>query len=327
MSRECDLDAQSHDQRHPVSTRIPTVESALIALGRALQAHGYEFVTVTPCTHARVLRRAAARGQVRAADLRDVFGWSMPCSHTLLPREIRDLLFAAGACREDNEGLRSTVRFSTLGGRIFAHSAFPTTGRDAVFFGPDTYRFVRFVVQHAPRSRRLVDVGCGSGAGGIALRSIADHVVLADINPRALSFSRVNAELAGVEVEVVESDILEGIQQPPDLVVANPPFMADDGQRSYRDGGGTWGEELSIAITMQSLQRLAPGGTLLLYTGAPIVAGKDMFLARAAPMLRDADATFAYEELDPDVFGEELETPRYEGVERIAVVGLRATVR
>lgn len=36
---------------------------------------------------------------------------------------------------------------------------------------------------------------------------------------------------------------------------------------------------------------------------------------------RDAGARLSYRELDPDVFGEELEKPVYAGAERIAAVG------
>ena len=68
------------------------------------------------------------------------------------------------------------------------------------------------------------------------------------------------------------------------------------------------------------------GGKLLLYTGAPIVAGEDQLLGELALTLREADARYEYEELDPDVFGSELESPAYRDVERIAAVFLNATL-
>ncbi|HEX6245697.1 MAG TPA: hypothetical protein VFZ61_32455, partial [Polyangiales bacterium] len=48
----------------------------------------------------------------------------------------------------------------------------------------------------------------------------------------------------------------------------------------------------------------------------------DSFLDAVGPILADAGAAFDYTELDPDVFGEELQLPGYEQVERIAAVGL-----
>ena len=56
-----------------------TPEEALFELGEALRAQGYRFVTTTPETHRRVNARATQRGEERALDLRDVFGFSRPC--------------------------------------------------------------------------------------------------------------------------------------------------------------------------------------------------------------------------------------------------------
>jgi methylase of polypeptide subunit release factors len=219
------------------------------------------------------------------------------------------------------------VRFSSLGEHLFVHSAFPTRDNDSVFFGPDTYRFCAFLRAHAGAARRVVDIGCGSGAGGIELAARCERVVLSDINTRALELARVNAALAGVNAEVVASDVLEGVDGNFDLIIANPPYMRDSAGRLYRDGGGDHGEALALRILRDGLSRLTPNGVLLLYTGAPIVAGRDTFMARAAPLLREHDVVASYEELDPDVFGDELDSPLYSGVERIAAVGLRVRRR
>jgi hypothetical protein len=66
---------------------------------------------------------------------------------------------------------------------------------------------------------------------------------------------------------------------------------------------------------------------LLLYTGIAIAGQEDAFLAEIAPLLDLCCSAWRYEELDPDVFGEEVGTPGYEDIERIAVVWLHATRR
>jgi len=299
------------------------VDGALVELGRALRDTGYSFTTVTPETHARFL----AREPGPARHLRDVFGWSRPFSSDRLPPNLVALGRAAGVFREESGWLRSDVRFSTLGGELFVHSAFPTLDTDAVFFGPDTHRFTAFVARSLSRCDRLVDLGCGSGAGGILAASRARTVVLSDINSRALRYAAVNAKLAGVDAEVVLSDCFDALSGPIDAILANPPYLRDRAARAYRNGGGRFGEGLSVRILRESLARLTPGGTLLLYTGAPIVNGEDRFLREAAPLCRAASADFEYEELDPDVFGEELDDPVYESVERLAAVGLVVKTR
>jgi hypothetical protein len=90
----------------------------------------------------------------------------------------------------------------------------------------------------------------------------------------------------------------------------------------YRDGGGGYGEALSLRILRESLARVEPGGRIAIYTGTAIVEGRDRFREFAEPMCRGAGASFDYVELDPDVFGSELTEAPYAGVERLAAVGL-----
>ena len=302
-------------------------DEALCELGRALFARGYEFVAVTPDTHRRVLERDPRP----ARDLRDIFGWSRPFEPAILPEDCRGLALEAGIIREgvirgDGELCRSSVRFSSLGGRLYVHSAFPTDSADAVFFGPDTYRFHALVARSLGPCRCLVDVGAGTGAGGLGAAALAERLVLADISAPALRFAAVNARLSGVAAEIVESDVLASVEGSVDAVIANPPYLRDGAARVYRDGGGRHGEALSLRILRESLGRVEPGGKIVLYTGAAMVDGRDGLREQTELMCRAAGASFDYAELDPDVFGNELDQPAYAGVERIAAVGLVVTL-
>jgi SAM-dependent methyltransferase len=302
-------------------TPMDTSSLSLLELGRSLARARFRFVTPTPETHRRVIAR-----REQARDLRDVFGWSLPFARELLPPALFDLLDAAGCCSEEGSLFRSRVRFSSLQDALYVHSAYPTKAAESVFFGPDTYRFCAFIARSSAslRGGRVVDIGCGSGAGGLVAARVtqARELVLADINAAALALAEVNARLAEREAVLMQSDVLASVEGQFDLIVANPPYMRDPGERVYRDGGGEFGEALSVRILREGLTRLAPGGTLLLYTGAAVVAGEDVFASAAHPLLQGFSCH--YEELDPDVFGEELERPGYERVERIAAVGLRA---
>lgn len=294
-----------------------TQVSALVGLGQWLRSRGYRFITVTPETHRRVL----ARSPRSASTLPDIFGWNRPFDPQLLPAAVQAMLGEAGALRESVDGYRSAFRFSTLGSLLLVHSAYPTIQTDSVFFGPDTYRFCRMVAAARIKAHRCVDVGCGSGAGGLSAFPSAERVILADINPTALLLAGVNARLADREVELVLSDVLRAIEGEVDLVLANPPYMLDVQHRAYRDGGGSYGSGLAVRIAVEAIERLTPGGTLLLYTGAAVVEGEDVFFRAIQPLVAKLD--YEYEEIDPDVFGEELEGPGYAEVDRIAAVMLR----
>ncbi|MDB5747131.1 MAG: SAM-dependent methyltransferase [Massilia sp.] len=303
---------------------------ALLALGQALQRAGYQFTTVTPATHRRVNGRPA---NAWASDLRGVFGWSRPFREDAVPKEILALMWGAGVLKERNGGLCATVRASTIGERLYFHSAFPTRDDDAVFFGPDTYRYIaatkRAMDTLAP-PRRAVDIGAGGGPGAIevAARFPGAQCFAADINDRALALAGVNARLAGLaNVALRHSDLLNNLEGGFDLVMSNPPYILDPDQLRYRHGGDMRGAGLSLAIVEAALERLNPGGTLLLYTGIAIVDGRDEFFEVIRPKLEAACASWTYEELDPDIFGGQLDCDGYEEVERIAAVWLRATRR
>ena len=301
------------------------MDENLVALLRELDADGYQFTCVTPRTHQRILAR---RGKdARAETLRDVFGWNLPFARDLLPGPILDALKEADGVEPAGDLHRSRLRVAELDGRLFLHSSFPTAQEDSVFFGPDTHRFARFLaaeVADLPDVAHLVDLGAGGGAGGIVVAGLAEpqRVTLTDINSKALTFAAANAEAAGIEVELVEGD-LSSVDGSPDLIIANPPFMADAGERTYRDGGGDLGTGLSVEWAKAAMARLSEGGTMLLYTGSPIVAGEDRLLGALSDAADEAGCSLRYDELDPDIFGEELDQPAYveAHVERIAAVG------
>jgi SAM-dependent methyltransferase len=297
-------------------------DDALLELLAVLQRRGYRFVTPTNATHRIVVRRAGNRF---GRDLRDVLGWSLPFRRGAVDAEVEALLTRAGVLAPDEAGVKATVRVSTVQDRLFLHSAYPP-GADAVFLGPDTYRFAEFLrgelAPAPPAVARLLDVGAGAGVGGILAAGLtgASDVRLSDVNPLALRLARVNAGHAGVAVRTVLGEGLEGQDGPFDLVVANPPFIADDG-RTYADGGSV-GTELSQRWATEALSRLGPGGRLLMYTGVPIVRGEDALRDALAQAAAAHGMPFAYREIDPDIFGGELRRDAYADVERIAAVGV-----
>ena len=298
-----------------------SADAALIRLAQAIRDTGYSFVTPTPATIARVNARPGAEW---AADLHGVFGWSRPFRDDVVPPAILGAMRDAAVLADHPGGHRSLVRLSTLDGELFLHSAHPTTAADAVFFGPDSYRFANAILAYRPAVpvTRAVDVGCGAGPGAILVARThpAAEVVAVDINDAALRLTRANAALAGVEVLAVNSNLLGGVEGAFDLIVANPPYLVDPGERAYRHGGGPLGAGLSLAILDAALDRLAPGGTLLLYTGAAVVNGIDPFREAAATRLVGMKMDWTYRELDPDVFGEELDGGAYTATDRIAAI-------
>jgi len=213
-------------------------DQALVALLHALRDSGYQFVTPTPLTHQRVLQQ---RSGSTAASLRDVFGWNMPFHAALLAAPVLALMQQAGVLLQQGDTCRSAVRVASLDGQLYLHSSFPTEAENAVFFGPDTYRFAGFLRDSLPppeqrQGWRVLDIGCGSGAGGL----LATHLcagastTLNDINPLALRYAAINAAAAGVQVDLALGDALASVTGDFGLIVSNPPYLVDDTLRAYR---------------------------------------------------------------------------------------------
>ncbi len=299
-------------------------DAALLELLSRLDAAGYDFVSPTPAVHGLVARRRRAD---EADLLRDVLGWGRAFHAETAPAWLLNVLTEADALSEDADGLRARIRVSRLDGRLHLHSA-SSAEEQAVFLGPDSYRYVRFLRQTLRGSawRQALEIGVGAGAGALAIAALDPEasVVATDINPQALRLCRLNARHAGLPIDLRPGGFpAEGVW---DLIAANPPYMAGRSGRLYRDGGGQYGAEVALEWAKEALSRLAPGGRLLLYTGAPVVAGQDLVRTALATLADRRGARLVYEEIDPDVFGASLARASYAEVERIAAVGGVVTV-
>ncbi|MFC0212829.1 class I SAM-dependent methyltransferase [Paenibacillus chartarius] len=98
----------------------------------------------------------------------------------------------------------------------------------------------------------VLDVGCGYGPIGLSAALLANegHVVMVDINERAIALSKRNAERNGIRnVTVLQSDLLEEVKERRfDVVLTNPPIRA--------------GKETVHRIFADSYEVLKPGGSL-----------------------------------------------------------------
>jgi release factor glutamine methyltransferase len=83
-------------------------------------------------------------------------------------------------------------------------------------------------------SKRLVDIGTGSGCLGITAK--LEHpeldVTLLDVSPDALRVAKKNAELLSAEVSIQKSNLLIDYAYTPDIILANLPYVDESWERS-----------------------------------------------------------------------------------------------
>jgi release factor glutamine methyltransferase len=126
---------------------------------------------------------------------------------------------------------------------------------------------------------RVVDVGTGSGA--IALAIAAEHpgarVLALDLSADALEVAAANRERNGLtdRVTLAQTDLLDGLAEPVDLVVSNPPYVRAEEIDALDPEVRDWEPRLAIAgdrfadrIAADAREVLRPGGALVLECGA-----------------------------------------------------------
>jgi release factor glutamine methyltransferase len=184
-----------------------TVREALDSAVIALTAAG----CATPRLDAEVLL-AHVLGADRAALFADP-------GRALTPEQARAFMDAARRRRE-----REPVAYITgwKGFRMLDLAV----DRRVLIPRPETEHLVEAALG-LPAGTRVVDVGTGSGAIALALKSERPdlEVLATDVSADALAVARANAERLGLDVTFVEGDLLAGVEA--DAVVANPPYVGE----------------------------------------------------------------------------------------------------
>lgn len=145
---------------------------------------------------------------------------------------------------------------------------------------PETELIVEAVIERADRGARVIDIGTGSGCIAISVeRERPDlRVVAVDVSVAALAVAEKNRERLQSAVSFAASDVLAAIRGQFDLVVSNPPYIAeremDSLQTEVRDHEpvlaltpGIRGTEVIQRILGDARRVLHPEGQLMMEIG------------------------------------------------------------
>ena len=95
----------------------------------------------------------------------------------------------------------------------------------------DTEVLVQTVLEkEGDRALEVLDLCTGSGCIGITLKLCASAytVTASDLSEKALEMAEANAKRLGAEIRFVESDLFARIPERFDLIVSNPPYIAEE---------------------------------------------------------------------------------------------------
>jgi release factor glutamine methyltransferase len=150
---------------------------------------------------------------------------------------------------------------------------------------PDTETLVDWALEHIPPTPsdietpfEVLDLGTGSGAIALALqhRRPHAHVTAVDASPAALDVARANAQALNLPVQILSGSWFEPVVgRCFDLIVSNPPYIAEDDHHMAALGfepkqaltSGSDGLDDLRLIIAQAPAHLRAGGHLLLEHG------------------------------------------------------------
>jgi release factor glutamine methyltransferase len=158
---------------------------------------------------------------------------------------------------------------------------------------PDTEILVEWALELLPPgpTGRVLDLGTGSGAVALALQHQrpAAQVTAVDASVDALAVASANAQRLNLPVKCVLSHWMDAVTGPFDLIVSNPPYVAEGDphlaalthEPLSALTSGVDGLDDIRQIIAQAPNRLAPGGWLLLEHGWDQAAPVQALLRRA----------------------------------------------
>ena len=147
---------------------------------------------------------------------------------------------------------------------------------------PETEVLVEEALLRTAPNANILDIGTGSGAIAVALAHELPEARITgiDISPEALAIAAENVRANGVaeRVDLQLADLNQLTTGPFDIVVANPPYIADgdlaglmpevrDFEPTLALKGGPDGLDSYRALARQAVELLVPGGWLLLEVG------------------------------------------------------------
>lgn len=189
---------------------------------------------------------------------------------------------------EERDTLRESLRRRGAGeplqyvtGEVGFRHIILRTAKGVLIPRPETEMLVELVLEHVKgmEKPRILEVGCGTGCISLSLAKEAGAQVTAtDISPDAVACATRNVEALelGEHVQIVETDCVDGIEGPFDVLVSNPPYIPTGVM-----------EELDEEVVGYEPHLALDGGA----------DGLDFFdrLIEAAPSLLVPDGFFAFE--------------------------------
>lgn len=130
---------------------------------------------------------------------------------------------------------------------------------------PETETLVDVAVQDVSKNCKVIDVGTGSGAVALAVKNERPDLQIlgVDISKDALDVASINSNELGIKIDLKQSDLIEGIKDEYDCILANLPYLPVDKKDfyqaemvDYEPDVALWGGKDGFNLTRRLLELL-----------------------------------------------------------------------
>ncbi len=133
----------------------------------------------------------------------------------------------------------------------------------------DSYLSAEVLVDQSLESKKVLDVGTGSGFLAVIASSLGAEVEALDINPKAVEVARENARRNSCSLEAFRSDLFEEVTGSYDIITFNAPYLPEEKEEGgdYENmawEGGEEGRETIDRFIESAGDFLNEGGYILL---------------------------------------------------------------
>ena len=112
--------------------------------------------------------------------------------------------------------------------------------KDTLIPRPETYELIDWVKTFATDSKKIIDIGTGSGVIAITLAHLCPDTIITaiDISKEACEITKRNAIRNQVKINIQEADILNWQNKTwntYDIIVSNPPYIKEEEKQEMED--------------------------------------------------------------------------------------------
>ena len=101
------------------------------------------------------------------------------------------------------------------------------------------YKVIDYIRKNNLTNIKILDLCTGSGIIGITLKKELEEfdvkILASDISSRALTVAKENASSLEADISFVESDLFSNVQDKFDIIVSNPPYIANDDKKTIKE--------------------------------------------------------------------------------------------